>query len=96
MTGRTGSLRLTAQQDGIGVDLTYTFRPDDYRIDVAGRVTGVGPERRAAAGRHGADARATPRPTSRRTTRDLALVTKRDETERTRLLRASRPGEPGR
>ena len=42
VNGRT-PLRLTAENGGVSVALTYTFRPDDYRVDVAGRVTGVGP-----------------------------------------------------
>ncbi len=36
-------LRLTATRGPVGVELTYRFAPDDYRIDVSGRVTGVGP-----------------------------------------------------
>ena len=38
------SLRLTAERGGRTVELVYTFRPDDYRIGVQGRVTGVGPD----------------------------------------------------
>lgn len=30
-----------AQPGGMGVEVTYTFRPDDYRVGVRGRVTGV-------------------------------------------------------
>ena len=37
------TLRLSAARNGVNVDLTYTFRPDDYQIGVEGRVTGVGP-----------------------------------------------------
>jgi YidC/Oxa1 family membrane protein insertase len=36
-------LRLTATRGPVGVELTYRFAPDDYRIEVSGRVTGVGP-----------------------------------------------------
>ena len=36
-------LRLTATRGPVGVELTYRFAPDDYRIAVSGRVTGVGP-----------------------------------------------------
>ena len=43
VTGAT-SLRLTAERGGRTVELVYTFRPDDYRIGVQGRVTGVGPD----------------------------------------------------
>jgi YidC/Oxa1 family membrane protein insertase len=74
-------LRLSASRDGIGVDLTYTFYPDDYRIAVAGRVTGVGP--------NGGRLRVGMGPTLANTEADsaenrraLALVTKHNETER--------------
>jgi YidC/Oxa1 family membrane protein insertase len=36
-------LRLTAERGGRRVELVYTFHPDEYRIGVEGRVTGVGP-----------------------------------------------------
>jgi YidC/Oxa1 family membrane protein insertase len=36
-------LRLTATRGPVGIELTYRFAPDDYRIEVSGRVTGVGP-----------------------------------------------------
>ena len=36
-------LRLSASRGPLTVDLTYTFAPDDYRVTVEGRVTGVGP-----------------------------------------------------
>jgi YidC/Oxa1 family membrane protein insertase len=36
-------LRLTATRGPVGLELTYRFAPDDYRISVSGRVTGVGP-----------------------------------------------------
>jgi YidC/Oxa1 family membrane protein insertase len=36
-------LRFHTEQNGITVDLTYTFLPDDYRIAVSGNVTGLGP-----------------------------------------------------
>ena len=36
-------LRLTATRGPVGIELTYRFTPDDYRIEVTGRVTGVGP-----------------------------------------------------
>ena len=42
VTGPT-PLRLSASRGAVNVDMTYTFAPDDYRIAVAGRVTGVGP-----------------------------------------------------
>jgi YidC/Oxa1 family membrane protein insertase len=36
-------LRLSATRGAVTVDLTYAFQPDDYRVAVSGRVTGVGP-----------------------------------------------------
>jgi YidC/Oxa1 family membrane protein insertase len=36
-------LRLHAAQGDVSVDLTYTFVPDDYRVEVTGHVSGVGP-----------------------------------------------------
>ena len=41
--GGAPPLRLSGSRGGVRIDLTYTFHPDDYRIDVEGRVTGVGP-----------------------------------------------------
>jgi YidC/Oxa1 family membrane protein insertase len=38
----TRSLRFTyAQADGFGTTLSYTFRPDGYLVDIAGRITGI-------------------------------------------------------
>lgn len=37
------SLVLSGQRGDVNVTLVYRFRPDDYQIDVAGRVTGMGP-----------------------------------------------------
>lgn len=36
------SVTLTGEADGVGVALTYTFVPDDYRIRVDARFTGIG------------------------------------------------------
>ncbi|HUR93265.1 MAG TPA: membrane protein insertase YidC [Gemmatimonadales bacterium] len=43
VSGGSAPLRLSASRGPVTVDLTYTFAPDDYRIGVEGRVTGVGP-----------------------------------------------------
>lgn len=40
-TGR--ELRLTARRGDVSVELTYQFRPDDYVIEVRGRIDGLGP-----------------------------------------------------
>jgi len=37
-------LNLTAQQGEVAISVTYTFRPDNYLVDVTGQVDGVGPE----------------------------------------------------
>jgi YidC/Oxa1 family membrane protein insertase len=75
------SLRLTASRNNVAVDLTYRFLPDDYRIGVTGKVTGVGP--------NGGLLLVGMGPTIANTEADsnenhgaLALVTKHDETER--------------
>lgn len=36
-------LTLSAQQGALAVSLTYTFRPNNYLVDVAGKVEGAGP-----------------------------------------------------
>ncbi len=36
------TVSLTGQAGAVGVSLTYTFMPDDYRINVAGRFTNIG------------------------------------------------------
>ena len=84
-------LTLTASGGGVAVDLTYAFHSDDYRIDVTGRVTGVGP--------NGALLLVGMGPTLANTEasleenqRELALVTKRNEAERTSLADLD-PGE---
>ncbi|MEO8450436.1 MAG: membrane protein insertase YidC [Gemmatimonadota bacterium] len=37
------TLTMSAMRDSVGVELSYTFAPNDFRIGVAGRVTGAGP-----------------------------------------------------
>src|SRR4051812_15843860 len=86
------ALRLSGSRDGLKLDLTYNFHPDDYRIDVDGQVTGVGP--------NGGFLLIGMGPTLRNTEADstenhraLALVTKHSDTERTDLA-GLKPGEP--
>jgi YidC/Oxa1 family membrane protein insertase len=43
LAGGGEPLRLTATRGPVGIELTYRFAPDDYRIEMSGRVTGVGP-----------------------------------------------------
>jgi YidC/Oxa1 family membrane protein insertase len=74
-------LRLSASRDGVKVDLTYTFHPDDYRIDVDGRVTGVGPNGGLIVVGMGPTL-ANTEADSNENNHALALVTKHSETER--------------
>jgi YidC/Oxa1 family membrane protein insertase len=88
---RATALRLSAEKDGVRLDLTYTFEPDDYRLRVSGQASDVGPNGGALLVGMG--------PTLANTEvdieenhRELALVTKRDDTERTNLG-SLEPGE---
>ncbi|MEP7226691.1 MAG: membrane protein insertase YidC [Gemmatimonadales bacterium] len=86
------ALKLHAERNGLNVDLTYTFRPDDYQIGVEGRVTGVGPNGgllRVGMGPTIANTEAD----SNENHRALALVTKHNETERTDFS-GLKPGLP--
>src|SRR5512138_1856392 len=87
-----GPLHLSATRGAVTVDLTYTFRPDDYRFDVVGQVRGVGP--------NGGLLLVDMPPTLANTEanleenhRALALVTKRGEADRTDFS-GLKPGEP--
>ena len=86
------SLRLSASRAGVKVDLTYTFRADDFQVGVEGKVTGVGPNGglvRVAMGPTIANTEAD----STENHRALALVTKHNDTERTDFS-GLEPGEP--
>jgi YidC/Oxa1 family membrane protein insertase len=85
-------LRLSATRNGINLDLTYTFRPDDYRIDVAGHVTGVGPNGGLLLVGMGPTL-ANTEADSNENHRALALVTKHSDTERLDFG-GLKPGEP--
>lgn len=80
VSGRT-PLRLSAARNGVTVDLTYTFRPDDYQIDVRGQVTGVGPNGGLLLVGMGPSL-ANTEADSNENQRALALVTKHEDTER--------------
>jgi YidC/Oxa1 family membrane protein insertase len=91
VTGAT-PVRLSATRNGVTVDLTYTFRPDDYQIGVSGQVTGVGPNGgRLFVGM--GPTLANTEADSNENHRALALVTKHDETERLDFG-GLKPGEP--
>jgi YidC/Oxa1 family membrane protein insertase len=84
-------LRLTATRGAVGVDLEYRFAPDDYRIAVSGRVSGVGP--------NGGTLLVGMGPTLANTEANieenhhaLAVVTRRDDAERIDLG-SLKPGE---
>jgi YidC/Oxa1 family membrane protein insertase len=78
------SLRLAAERSGVRLELTYTFSPDDYRVQVSGRASDIGP--------NGGTLLVGMGPTLANTEADveenhrsLSLVTMRDDTERTDL-----------
>jgi YidC/Oxa1 family membrane protein insertase len=85
-------LRLHAAGGDAGVELTYTFLPDDYRIDVQGQVSGVGPNGGLLILDLG---RGLPNTEvdSNENHRALALVTKQGDAERTDFA-SLKPGEP--
>lgn len=85
-------LRLSASRGSVGVELTYTFYPDDYHVDVAGRLSGVGP--------NGGQLLVGLGPTLANTEanieenhRDLALVTRGGDVDRNDLAKLE-PAEP--
>jgi YidC/Oxa1 family membrane protein insertase len=84
-------LRLSASREGLAVELTYTFHPDDYRIDVNGQVSGIGPNGGFLLVGLGPTL-ANTEANSTENHRALALVTKHSDTERTDLA-GLKPGE---
>jgi YidC/Oxa1 family membrane protein insertase len=89
--GGDAALRLAAERNGVRLELTYAFSPDDYRVRVSGRASDVGP--------NGGSLLVGMGPTMANTEanieenhRELALVTRRGETERTNFS-SLEPGE---
>src|SRR5688572_14154967 len=85
------SLRMAAELNGVRLELTYAFSPDDYRVRISGRASDIGP--------NGGTLLVGMGPTMANTEanveenhRDLALVTMRGETERTNFNSLD-PGE---
>ncbi len=78
------ALRLSAERSGVRLDLTYTFHPDDYRVQVSGRASDIGPNGGALLVGMGPTL-ANTEANIEENHRELALVTKRDDTERTNL-----------
>ena len=85
------ALRLSAERDGVRLDLTYRFSPDDYRVQVSGRASGIGPNGGALLVGMG-PTMANTEANVQENHRELALVTMRGETERTNL-NSLEPGE---
>ena len=85
-------LRLTAQHGDVSVELTYQFAPDDYRIGVSGRVTGIGPNGGLLL-LHLGPGLANTEADSNENHRALAIVTKQGDAERTDFA-SLKPGEP--
>jgi YidC/Oxa1 family membrane protein insertase len=89
---RGASLRLTTARGPIQVELAYTFAPDDYRIQVQGRVTGIGPNGGTLLVGMG-PALANTEANLVENHRALAVVTRQNDAERTDLGGLT-PGEP--
>ncbi|MFL5473245.1 MAG: membrane protein insertase YidC [Gemmatimonadales bacterium] len=85
-------LRLRSSRNGIDLELTYLFHPDDYRIDVSGHATGVGPNGGLLLIGMGPSLSNT-EADSNENHRALALVTKHNDTERLDFG-GLKPGEP--
>jgi len=77
-------LRLGAEKDGVRLDLTYTFEPDDYRVRVTGAASDIGPNGGVLLVGMGPSI-ANTEVNIEENHRELALVTKLDDTERTDL-----------
>ena len=77
-------LRLSGSRGNVAVELTYTFHPDDYRIDVTGRATGIGPNGGLLLVGMGPTL-ANTEANIEENYRDLALVTRGNDVERTDL-----------
>jgi YidC/Oxa1 family membrane protein insertase len=84
-------LRLSAEKNGVRLDLTYTFLPADYLVRVSGMASDVGPNGGALLVGMGPTI-ANTEANIEENHRDLALVVKRDDTERTNL-ESLEPGE---
>ena len=85
-------LRLTTSRGPVQVELTYTFAPDDYRIQVQGRVTGIGPNGGTLFVGMGPSL-ANTEANVVENHRALAVVTRQNDAERTDLGSLT-PGQP--
>jgi YidC/Oxa1 family membrane protein insertase len=84
-------LRLSGEKNGVRLDLTYTFEPDDYRVRVSGKASDIGPNGGALLVGMGPTL-ANTEANIEENHRELAIVTRRDDTERTNLA-SLEPGE---
>ncbi len=89
--GRT-PLRLTGSEGAYAADLEYTFVPNEYRVDISGRIRGIGPNGGLLLVGMGPGLAQT-EADSAENTRELALVTRRGSTERTSFADLE-PGQP--
>jgi YidC/Oxa1 family membrane protein insertase len=89
--GGDTSLRLVAEREGVRLELTYAFSPDDYRVRVSGRASDIGPNGGVLLVGMG-PTMANTEANVEENHRDLALVTMRGETERTNF-NSLEPGE---
>ncbi|MBA3894365.1 MAG: membrane protein insertase YidC, partial [Gemmatimonadales bacterium] len=85
------TLRLAAEKNGVRLDLAYTFHPDDYSVRISGRASEVGPNGGALLVGMGPTIANTETDIDENY-RELAIVTQRDDTDRTDL-RSLEPGE---
>ena len=85
-------LRLRSSRNGVDLELTYLFHPDDYHIDVSGHATGVGPNGGLLLIGMGPTLSNT-EADSNENHRALALITKHNDTERLDFG-GLKPGEP--
>ncbi|NNG16556.1 MAG: membrane protein insertase YidC [Gemmatimonadales bacterium] len=73
-----------AEDQGVAVNLQYTFHPEDYQVEVSGRIDGVGPNGALLLVGLGPGMRNT-EADSNGNYRDMGLVTKSVKTSQTRL-----------
>jgi YidC/Oxa1 family membrane protein insertase len=90
--GQPRALRLNGAAGAYGADIEYSFAPDEYRVDVRGRVRGVGPNGGLLLVGMGPGLTQT-EADSVENLRELALVTNHQGTERTSFADLE-PGKP--
>ncbi len=82
--GQESRVALSAAAEGIAVDLEYRFRPDQYQVEVSGRLDGIGPNGALLLVGLGPGLRNT-EADSTGNYRDMGLVTKSTKTSQVRL-----------